>query len=135
VLRDDYWREGIAELYDKKGKTWTPELGGKKRLRAILSALVSMRGITAEGEHSPSTDAPDELPAGFRPWFDIPGRRSADHCIIFGHWSTLGLRNQPNLIALDTGCVWGGQLTAVRLDDRTVFQVEAVEREPVSGSG
>jgi bis(5'-nucleosyl)-tetraphosphatase (symmetrical) len=128
VLRDDYWREGLAELYDKKPKTWTPLLSGKKRLRAILSVLVSIRGCTPEGELSPSTDAPEELPAGYRAWFDIPGRRSADHTICFGHWSTLGLQVTPQIIALDTGCVWGGQLTAYRLDDGQVFQVDSVER-------
>jgi bis(5'-nucleosyl)-tetraphosphatase (symmetrical) len=62
-------------------------------------------------------------PPGLVPWFDAPGRRSAGTPIVFGHWSTLGLMLRPDLVALDTGCVWGGALTAVRLADRRVFQV------------
>jgi bis(5'-nucleosyl)-tetraphosphatase (symmetrical) len=65
----------------------------------------------------------DSPPAGHLPWFDVPGRASADVTVVFGHWSTLGLVMRPNLLALDTGCVWGGALTAVRLSDRAVTQV------------
>jgi len=64
-----------------------------------------------------------DAPPGLLPWFDAPGRRSAGTTVVFGHWSTLGLVMRPDLIALDTGCVWGGCLSAVRLDDRTVRQV------------
>jgi bis(5'-nucleosyl)-tetraphosphatase (symmetrical) len=62
-------------------------------------------------------------PAGHIPWFDIPNRRSADSVLITGHWSALGLKITPNLLALDSGCLWGGHLTALRLEDRQVFQV------------
>ncbi len=125
VLRDDYWREGIAELYAKKAKTWRPDLGPNKQNRAVMAVLVSIRGCTADGEMSSETGPPEELPPGYRPWFEIPGHRWAGHCIVCGHWSTLGLRLTPELVALDTGAVWGGPLTAIRLDDRQVFQVAA----------
>jgi bis(5'-nucleosyl)-tetraphosphatase (symmetrical) len=67
--------------------------------------------------------APGTQPAGWLPWFEVPGRRSADITCIIGHWSTLGLINRPELIALDTGCLWGGRMTAVRLEDRQAFAV------------
>ena len=63
-------------------------------------------------------------PAGFYPWFDVPERKSRDVTVVCGHWSTLGLVLRENLIALDTGCVWGGKLTAVRLGDRRVLQID-----------
>ena len=71
---------------------------------------------------------PEERPLGYQPWFSIPGRKSADTTLITGHWAALGLHIEPNLLAIDSGCVWGGQLTAVRLEDRTVFQVDGPAR-------
>ena len=68
---------------------------------------------------------PETAPEGYMPWFDVPDRKSEESLVIFGHWSTLGLVNRPNLLALDTGCLWGGALTAVRLEDRAVFQVQS----------
>jgi bis(5'-nucleosyl)-tetraphosphatase (symmetrical) len=67
----------------------------------------------------------DQAPAGMTPWFQVPGRRTQGTPIAFGHWSTLGLVTQPDLLAIDTGCVWGGALTAVRIDGgrREVMQV------------
>jgi bis(5'-nucleosyl)-tetraphosphatase (symmetrical) len=67
--------------------------------------------------------APGGQPDGLVPWFDVPGRASADVTIVFGHWSTLGLVMRPDVICLDTGCVWGGHLTAVRMQDRKLIQV------------
>jgi bis(5'-nucleosyl)-tetraphosphatase (symmetrical) len=74
--------------------------------------------------------APDKAPPGYYPWFEVPGRRTADTPIAFGHWSTLGLMNRENLLALDTGCAWGGLLTAARIDEgrRELIQVPC---EPV----
>jgi bis(5'-nucleosyl)-tetraphosphatase (symmetrical) len=65
---------------------------------------------------------PDEAPKGCHPWFTVPGRRAADTLVVCGHWAALGLRREGNVLALDTGCVWGGPLSAVRLDDGTLFQ-------------
>ena len=62
-------------------------------------------------------------PAGHLPWFDLPHRQSRDAVLVTGHWSALGLKVEPNFLALDSGCLWGGHLTAVRLEDRAVFQV------------
>ena len=68
----------------------------------------------------------EAAPSGFRPWFDVPGRRTAGVPVAFGHWSSLGLVDRKDLLCLDTGCVWGGRLTAVRIDDgeREIFHVE-----------
>jgi bis(5'-nucleosyl)-tetraphosphatase (symmetrical) len=71
-----------------------------------------------------ATEGINKAPPGFLPWFDAPGRKTEGVTVVFGHWSTLGLMLRPDLIALDTGCVWGRQLTAVRLEDRAVFQVD-----------
>src|SRR5258706_9668777 len=67
-----------------------------------------------------------EAPAGYLPWFEVPGRKSVDHTLVCGHWSALGLRMAPKLLALDSGCVWGGELSAVRLEDRRLYQVPCV---------
>jgi bis(5'-nucleosyl)-tetraphosphatase (symmetrical) len=71
---------------------------------------------------------PEQAPAGYLPWFRIPNRKNADTTVICGHWAALGLHIEPNLLAIDSGCVWGRELTAVRLEDRQVFQVEGVRR-------
>jgi bis(5'-nucleosyl)-tetraphosphatase (symmetrical) len=73
--------------------------------------------------HLPHKGPPDTAPTGFMPWFDVPGRRSADTTVLFGHWAALGLRIRQTVLALDSGCVYGRQLTAVRLEDRRLFQV------------
>ena len=75
---------------------------------------------TSKGHVAAAANAP----AGFMPWFDVPGRRTAGQVVAFGHWSTLGALSRPDAIALDSGCVWGRQLTALRLEDRALFQVD-----------
>ena len=71
----------------------------------------------------------DGAPPGYAPWFEAPGRKSADTTLVTGHWSALGLKILPNLLALDSGCLWGGMLTAVRLEDRAVFQAPSAAEE------
>ena len=74
-----------------------------------------------------------KAPEGFMPWFEVPGRRSADSVLITGHWSALGLKVMPNLLAIDSGCLWGGSLTAIRLEDRVIFQVDCSKEEIRAG--
>ena len=76
---------------------------------------------------------PGEGSEGLTPWFDVPGRRSADHAIVCGHWSALGVVVRPDLISLDSGCVWGGSLSALRLEDRNLFQVPCIGYQTVGG--
>lgn len=108
----------LASMYGDEPRRWDPALHGQRRQRFIINALTRLRACTPEGEIDlKQKGSPDTLPAPLLPWFDVPGRVSRDTRVIFGHWSTLGLQRRVNLLSLDTGCVWGGQLTAVNLDD------------------
>lgn len=114
----------LQHMYGNKPRVWRDDLPGFDRLRVITNAFTRMRICTAAGEMDLKFKAElQNIPAGYYPWFDVPGRANADAIIICGHWSALGLKITPNVIALDTGCVWGGALTAIRLEDRKVFQV------------
>jgi bis(5'-nucleosyl)-tetraphosphatase (symmetrical) len=90
----------------------------------IVNAMTRMRFCTEDGVMEfRAKGSIDAAPPGYRAWFDIPERKSASATIVCGHWSALGLRIEPRLLALDTGCIWGGALSAVRLEDRALFQV------------
>ncbi len=98
-----------------------------ERLRVVVNALTRMRFCTADGVMEfASKEGAGAAPAGFMPWFEVPGRASADVCVAFGHWSTLGHISRPNLLALDTGCIWGGCLSAMRVDGgrRELLQID-----------
>jgi len=126
-LREPTWRAFLAQLQGPIPR-WDPRLGGGDRWRAILAYLARARMLRADGRVEPDFDAaPAEAPAGLTPWFAIPDAAWRTHTILFGHWSALGLNIGPQHVALDTGCVWGRSLTAIRLDDRMVFQAKSVE--------
>ena len=122
ALRGTRADQFFAELYGSKPDRWEDSLRGMDRLRVIVNAMTRLRFCNADGvmDFKTKGEAAD-APAGFMPWFDVPARQSADTHILFGHWSALGLMLKSNLSALDTGCVWGGRLTAMRLEDRQVF--------------
>ncbi len=91
--------------------------------------FTSLRAVTADGQPLEGfSGAPRAVPAGSRPWYDIPSRRSSTETVVFGHWAALGFLRAPGLYGLDTGCVWGGSLTAVRLEDGEVMVEKSVER-------
>ena len=122
VLQQPDARDFFAQMYGDSPRAWRDNLQGIDRIRVIVNTFTRMRFCTAQGEMDfHHKGAPGSQPPGLFPWFDVPERRSADTTIIMGHWSTLGLIHRPNLLALDTGCLWGGELTAVRLEDRRVF--------------
>jgi len=127
ALRADDWAERLRRAYTGPPVPWREDLTGAARLRAMLSIFVRLRTCTAEGHLCDYCGPPSGAPEGCVPWFEHPGRRSRGRCVLFGHWSTLGLRVRRDTIAVDTGCVWGQALTAIRLEDRAVFQVEAVD--------
>lgn len=128
------WREFLSHLYGSKPAAWQDSLHGWDRLRLIVNAMTRMRFCSAEGDIEFRTKGPaHQPPAGCLPWFAVPGRRSSDHTIVCGHWSALGLRIEPNLLALDSGCLWGGTLTAVRLEDRKIFQMPCPTAVAASG--
>ena len=123
-LRGPRHKEFLAQLYGSLPDRWSDDLRGIDRLRVIVNAMTRLRFCTPEGVmefHTKGETA--EAPAGYLPWFEVPGRKSADYTLVCGHWSALGLRIAPNLLALDSGCVWGGKLSAVRLEDRRLYQV------------
>jgi len=123
AFRGAGYREFLAQLYGSKPARWDAGLRGADRLRVIVNAMTRMRFVTADGEMEfHAMGRPDEAPAGYVPWFDAPGRASREVPIVCGHWSALGLALRPDLLALDSGCVWGGSLSAVRLEDRALFQ-------------
>ncbi len=114
----------LAVMYGNEPSIWVETLAGPDRLRFAINVLTRIRFCDAEGRLEMQTKT-DSAPPGYTPWFEAPGRRTEDVPIAFGHWSTLGLINRPDLLSLDTGCVWGGSLTAVRVDGgrREVVQV------------
>jgi bis(5'-nucleosyl)-tetraphosphatase (symmetrical) len=113
-------------MYSNEPTQWSPALQGVQRWRFIVNTLTRIRFCSPTGVLDlKSKEGADRAPPGVLPWFEVPGRHTATQPIAFGHWSTLGLINRATLLALDTGCVWGGALTAVRVDGgrREVQQV------------
>jgi bis(5'-nucleosyl)-tetraphosphatase (symmetrical) len=125
VLQGPDYRTFFERMYGNTPTHWDESLAGIERLRGIVNAFTRLRYCSAEGEiEFQHKCAPGLQPAGWLPWFEVPGRKSAGTTCVIGHWSTLGLINRPDLIALDTGCLWGNQLTAIRLEDRRGFAVQ-----------
>lgn len=132
VLQGADYRDFLAHMYGNHPNHWEDGLHGMGRLRVITNALTRLRVCTPAGEMDfRFKGALPDVPAGLLPWFDVPGRRSAGSTLVFGHWSALGLQLRHNLIALDTGCLWGGRLTALRLEDRRVYQVPCAAADAV----
>ena len=119
VLRSADWADFLQQMYGNEPDRWQGDLQGADRLRVIVNALTRLRFCTPDGrmEFATKEGGAAAAPPGYLPWFDVPGRRTAGEVLAFGHWSTLGwIENRPTLLSLDTGCVWGGCLTAVRLE-------------------
>lgn len=113
----------LANMWGSEPAEWNDHLCGWDRLRVIVNAMTRMRFCTPDGHMEFRSKGPlDSAPPGYLPWFAVPGRASATHTVVCGHWSALGFRREEKLLALDSGCLWGGYLTAVRLEDRKVFQ-------------
>lgn len=122
----------LAQMFGNEPALWNPGLTGVPRWRFIVNTLTRMRFCDADGRIEFDTkEGADQAPEGYKPWFEHAHRATAGQPIAFGHWSTLGLMNRPDLLALDTGCVWGGQLTAVRVDGgrREVTQVQCAQEQ------
>lgn len=129
MLRSDGIAEFLAEMYGNEPARWSDELQGADRLRCIINAMTRLRFCSADGvmDFKMKESGTADPSTGLMPWFEVPGRRSAQETVVFGHWSALGLKLEPNLIGLDSGCVWGGQLSAVCLEDRSLLQVQCPE--------
>ncbi len=124
-------------MYGDQPSCWDESLGGIERLRVIVNALTRLRFCAADGTMEFATkEGSDGAPPGYMPWFEVPGRATSGDTIAFGHWSTLGWLHRTDVLSMDTGCVWGGALSALRLGEspteplHTLFQVacEASQR-------
>lgn len=121
----------LAAMYGDQPDQWDESLTGFERLRFVINVLTRIRVCTAQGRVDlRQKGAPADAKAPWMPWFQVAGRASAAVRVVFGHWSALGLYREPGLLALDTGCVWGGALTAVNLDDPQAPAVAVAARKP-----
>lgn len=136
VLRGPEMPLFLAHMYGNEPSAWRDDLAGLERWRVVVNAFTRLRFCTADGRMEFATkDNAAQAPAGFMPWFDVPGRRTADITVAFGHWSTLGWQGRSDVWSLDTGCVWGGCLSAMRQGDdgqRRLVQV-ACEQAQLPG--
>ncbi len=119
VLRGPGLVDFLSEMYGNEPARWDDALAGSSRLRVIVNALTRLRFCTPDGVMDlKASGGLRDAPPGYLPWFDVPGRKTADIPIAFGHWSTLGFLQRPDIISMDTGCVWGGCLSALKLGAR-----------------
>ena len=128
-LRGPRYRELLINMYGNEPAIWRDSLRGHHRKRLVLNVFTRMRVLTDAGALDLQFKGePQSTPAGRTPWFEMPSVRRAKRTVIAGHWSALGLVQTNGFIGLDTGCVWGRQLTAFRLDDRKIFQMPSQEK-------
>jgi bis(5'-nucleosyl)-tetraphosphatase (symmetrical) len=133
ALQGDAYVNFLANMYGNSPNVWHNHLRGYCRLRAITNAMTRMRVCTEGG--ALDFDFKGQLadvPEGLVPWFDLPGRASRNQQLIVGHWSALGLYQRENITALDTGCLWGGKLTAMCLETKKIMQVDSQSKDQPS---
>lgn len=119
TLRGKYFKDFLLHMYGDKPDVWSKHLSGWGRQRFCTNALTRLRFCSANGHlDMHASGPPGSQDPGIMPWFEVPGRASAKLNLVFGHWSTLGTVIRPGIIALDSGCVWGQHLTAMRLDKK-----------------
>lgn len=124
ALQAPNYREFLQHMYGNDPKRWDDGLTGWDRLRVITNAMTRLRICSVYGEMEFKFKGElQNIPDGYQPWFDLSQRASVNTPIVFGHWSALGLQHKNNVYSLDTGCLWGGYLSAMRLEDRQIFQV------------
>jgi bis(5'-nucleosyl)-tetraphosphatase (symmetrical) len=130
ALRGNDYIGFLEHMYGNKPDIWHDNLQGYDRLRFIINAFTRMRFCSEDGKlELTSTENASAAPAGYIPWFEVAQRQTRKEKILFGHWAALrGEVNMPNIYALDTGCIWGGRLTAMRLEDGEMFSVPCAAR-------
>ena len=133
VLQSDDLPAFLHQMYGNQPAAWHDDLQGADRLRVIVNALTRLRFCSTEGVMEfEAKEGAHAAPEGFMPWFDVPGRQTAQVPVAFGHWSTLGWLDRSDVLALDTGCVWGGCLSALRLEAHgahALIQVKCVQAQ------
>lgn len=122
ILQAANWKKNIADLFGNQPDQWSKALNKVEKNRYTVNALTRLRHFDAKERISTKYKGAPDASTGLTPWFAMPNR-CIELPVVFGHWSTLGLHLQADAIGLDTGCLWGGQLTAIRLCDRAVVQV------------
>ena len=128
ALQADDYREFLKQMFGNEPQRWRDDLAGYDRLRVIVNATVRMRLATADGKIDFTHKlAPATAPAGYLPWYDVPGRASRDTRIVFGHWAALGLLVREDVVCLDSGCVWGRSLSMMRLEDGQLYECDCAE--------
>jgi bis(5'-nucleosyl)-tetraphosphatase (symmetrical) len=128
ALRGAEFRSLLEHMYGDEPAAWDEALDGFDRLRVVINAMTRLRACTPQGSMLLAFKGePDESLGNVLPWFDVPGRMSASHAIVCGHWSALGVKLRPDLLSIDSGCVWGRALTAIRLEDRSLYSVQCRE--------
>jgi bis(5'-nucleosyl)-tetraphosphatase (symmetrical) len=116
ALRGPALGDFLQQMYGDEPHAWNDTLTGTDRLRVIVNSLTRMRFCDAQGRMEfASKEGSASAPTGYLPWFEVPGRQTAAITLAFGHWSTLGWLDRSDVLSLDTGCVWGGCLSALRL--------------------
>ena len=126
ALQGESHLDFLAHMYGNLPTRWCDDLTGIDRLRVITNAMTRLRVCTLQGEMEFQFKGElADVPQDFIPWFDLPNRATQDVQVIFGHWSALGLQQRSNVYALDTGCLWGGQLTAMNLQTKEIIQVQS----------
>ncbi len=117
ALRGDHYQDYLLAMYGNQPDRWSPDLRGMERLRFITNCLTRLRFCASDGTLALKEKGEiGRQAAGLIPWFRVAGRKTRHDRIIFGHWSTLGYHEEENIWAIDSGCLWGGALTALRLD-------------------
>ncbi len=133
ALQGPEHREFLKQMYGNEPVAWRDDLAGYDRLRVIVNAMSRMRLVTPGGEMEFNYKLGlANLPDGYLPWYDAPGRATRGDRILFGHWAALGLFQREDVVCLDTGCVWGRALSALRLEDGRLFQLDCAELRGVA---
>ncbi len=132
VLQSDQYGDFLKVMYGNTPTGWHDALTGVERWRTIINGMTRLRICSCEGVMEFGYKGPLKgIPDGFMPWFAVPRRRSAGQRLLCGHWSALGLHCSVDVQGLDTGCLWGGPLTALRLEDGVIFQVAGMPVRPL----
>ena len=128
ALRSNGWKKHLESMYGNSPDQWDERLSGADRLRVIINVLTRLRMCDRQGKMALNVKTePSAQDKTLIPWFNLPKRATRDVTVVFGHWSTLGLKLDNDVICLDSGCLWGGHLTAVRLQDHAVLQVPCAQ--------
>ncbi|TEA79098.1 symmetrical bis(5'-nucleosyl)-tetraphosphatase [Allopusillimonas ginsengisoli] len=133
ALRGPHWKATLGQMYGNQPDNWSDDLRGSDRLRAIINIMTRMRMCHQDGRLDFAHKGEPMNNGRIMPWFDLPDRAMRHDTVIFGHWSALGLMLRPDAICLDTGCIWGRQLTALRLRDRALIQVPCAQQRKPKG--